>query len=128
MATGAGLGHAEHLARLVACAVGLRVVFAGVGEAIVGLDLGPRVKQHAIALQAVAALRAGRTEARETGPVRPVSEECVNAILPHVTPQVRAMIELQQLTGMRPNEVTAIRPMDIDRSQATWTSTVRSST
>lgn len=72
------------------------------------------------ALQAVAALRAGRTEARETGPVRPVSEECVNAILPHVTPQVQAMIELQQLTGMRPNEVTAMRPVDIDRSQATW--------
>ncbi len=73
------------------------------------------------ALQAVAALRAGRTEARETGPVRPVPEESVNAILPFVTPQVRAMIELQQLTGMRPNEVTAMRPIDIDRSQATWT-------
>ncbi len=72
------------------------------------------------ALQAVAALRAGRTEARETGPVRPVSEESVSAILPFVTPQVRAMIELQQLTGMRPNEVTAMRPIDIDRSQATW--------
>lgn len=72
------------------------------------------------ALQAVAALRAGRSDARETGPVRPVSEETVNAVLPHVTPQVRAMIELQQLTGMRPNEVTAMRPMDIDRSQATW--------
>lgn len=72
------------------------------------------------ALQAVAPLRAGRSDAREIGPVRPVSEETVNAILPHVTPQVRAMIELQQLTGMRPNEVTAMRPMDIDRSQATW--------
>lgn len=72
------------------------------------------------ALQAVAAIRAGRTEARETGPVRPVPEESVSAILPFVTPQVRAMIELQQLTGMRPNEVTAMRPVDIDRSQATW--------
>ena len=72
------------------------------------------------ALQAVAPLRAGRSDAREVGPVRPVSEETVNAILPHVTPQVRAMIELQQLTGMRPNEVTAMRPMDIDRSLTTW--------
>ncbi|MDX2201032.1 MAG: site-specific integrase [Phycisphaerae bacterium] len=72
------------------------------------------------ALQAVAPLRAGRSDAREIGPVRPVTEETVNAILPHVTPQVRAMIELQQLTGMRPNEVTAMRPMDIDRNQATW--------
>lgn len=73
------------------------------------------------ALQAVAALRAGRTEAKESGPVRPVSEKAVTAILNFVTPQVRAMIELQQLTGMRPNEVTAMRPMDIDRSKATWT-------
>lgn len=40
------------------------------------------------ALQAVAALRAGRTEARETGPVRPVSEESVSVTLPFVTPQV----------------------------------------
>ncbi|MFO0839577.1 MAG: site-specific integrase [Phycisphaerae bacterium] len=72
------------------------------------------------ALQAVAPLRAGRSDAREIGPVRPVTEETVNAILPYVTPQVRAMIELQQLTGMRPNEVTAMRPVDIDRNQATW--------
>ncbi|MCG3131510.1 MAG: hypothetical protein FLDDKLPJ_02306 [Phycisphaerae bacterium] len=71
-------------------------------------------------LQAVGALRQGRSEARETGPVRPVPEASVNAILSHVTPQVRAMIELQQLTGMRPNEVTAMRPIDIDRSKPTW--------
>jgi len=30
------------------------------------------------------------------------------------------MIELQRLTGMRPNRVTAMRPVDIDRSQGTW--------
>lgn len=71
-------------------------------------------------LQAVGALRHGRSEARETGPVRPVPQENVNAILSHVTPQVRAMIELQQLTGMRPNEVTAMRPVDIDRAKPTW--------
>lgn len=72
-------------------------------------------------LQAVASLRAGRSDAREMGPVRPVPEASVAVILPLVTPQVRAMIELQQLTGMRPNEVTAMRPIDIDRSQPTWT-------
>lgn len=72
------------------------------------------------ALQAVASLRSGRTEARETGPVRPVPEASVAAVLNHVTPQVRAMIELQQITGMRPNEVTAMRLIDIDRSKPTW--------
>jgi len=79
--------------------------------------VAPQILQ---ALQAVAPLRAGRSEAREIGPVRPVSEEAVTAVLTLVTPQVRSMIELQQLTGMRPNEVTAMRPMDIDRSGPTW--------
>lgn len=79
--------------------------------------VAPQILQ---ALQAVAPLRAGRSEARETGPVRPVPEANVTAILDLVTPQVRAMIELQQLTGMRPNEVTAMRPIDIDRSGPTW--------
>lgn len=82
-------------------------------------ELVPATILHA--LQAVSALRAGRSEARETGPVRPVPETSVSAILQLVTPQVRAMIELQQLTGMRPNEVTVMRPIDIDRTQRTWT-------
>ena len=54
------------------------------------------------ALQAVSGLRYGRTEAKESEPVRPVANAFVEAILPHVAPQVRAMIELQRFTGMRP--------------------------
>ncbi len=71
-------------------------------------------------LQAVAGLRYGATEARETEPIRPVPEEWVAATLPHVSPQVAAMIRLQQLTGMRPGEVVIMRPCDIDRSLAIW--------
>jgi integrase len=37
-----------------------------------------------------------------------------------VRPPARAMIELQCLTGMRPNEVSSLRPRDIDRSGEVW--------
>jgi integrase len=72
-------------------------------------------------LQAVEGLRKGRTEARETKPIRPVAEEHVQAVLPALTKPVRAMVQLQQLTGMRPGEVIILRPCDVDRSPGrTW--------
>jgi hypothetical protein len=44
----------------------------------------------------------------------PVAEEIVKATLPFARPQVRAMANLQQVTGMRPNEVCRMRACDID--------------
>ena len=44
-------------------------------------------------LVAVAGLKKGRSEARESEPVRPVPEAFVDAVLPHVSPQVAAIIE-----------------------------------
>jgi len=67
-------------------------------------------------LQAVAGLKHGRCEAAEGQPVRPVSDEHVDAALPFMTPPVRAMVQVQRLTGMRPGEVAIMRPCDIDRS------------
>jgi len=74
-------------------------------------------------LQAVAGLRRGRSEARETEPVTPVADAHVDAIRPHVSTPVWAMIELQRLTGMRPGEVCQMRGMDIDRGGKLWTYT-----
>jgi integrase len=71
-------------------------------------------------LQAVGGLRKGRSEARETVPVRPVEEAHVNATLPLLTPPVKAMVQLQRYSGMRPGEVIIMRPCDIDRSGPTW--------
>ena len=65
------------------------------------------------ALQAVAGLRKGRSEAREAEPIGPVPEEHVRATLPFLSPQVAAMVELQVLTGARPGEVAALRPRDV---------------
>ena len=71
-------------------------------------------------LRAVAGLKRGRTEAREAEPVKPVADEHVDAVLPHVAPQVAAMVQLQRLTGMRPCEVVMLRSCDIDMGQDVW--------
>jgi len=81
-------------------------------------ELVPPSTHHG--LQAVTGLRYGRTEARETDPVQPVDDRYVHAVLPFLTPHVRAMVQLQRLTGMRPSDVVKIRPCDIDRSGDVW--------
>ena len=71
-------------------------------------------------LQAVGGLRRGRCEARETEPVQPVPDQFVDAIRPHVSRQVWAMIQLQRLTGMRPGEVVIMRTADMDTTGSVW--------
>lgn len=71
-------------------------------------------------LRAVAALKAGRTEAKETEPVGPAPEADVAAVLPHLVPTVRAMVEVQYHTGCRPGEVRRMVPADVDRAGEVW--------
>ncbi len=71
-------------------------------------------------LQAIGGLRRGRSEARDTNPVRPIDDASVNAVRPHVSKQVWAMIELQRLTGMRSGEVVIMRACDIEMDGAIW--------
>ena len=61
-------------------------------------------------------LKAERSDATAEPDVLPVVDKHVDAVLPHVSPQIRAMVELQRFTGMRPGEVTIMRPCDIDRA------------
>jgi integrase len=72
------------------------------------------------ALKSVDGLRAGRTNARETAPIQPVSDEVVNATLPFLSATVGTMIRLQRLTGARPGEICSMRTGDIDRSKPEW--------
>jgi integrase len=71
-------------------------------------------------LKAVSGLQRGRSNAKETEAVRPAPEAAIDAIRPHVPRQVWAMIEIQRLTGMRPDEVCQIRACDIDRTGKVW--------
>ena len=73
-----------------------------------------------LSLQTVEGLRAGRSEAWETAPVRPVAEEMVRATMPYLRSQVAAMVQLQWLTGMRPGEVTIMRTIDLDMTGKVW--------
>jgi integrase len=91
----------------------LRMFKWGVSE-----ELVPPPTLHG--LQAVRGRQRGRTEARETEPVGPVSDAAVDATLPHVLPPVRAMIQLQRLTGARPGEVCAMRGCDLDTTGPVW--------
>lgn len=71
-------------------------------------------------LQSVDGLEAGRSEAKESKPVRPVPDEFVDAVLPFVNRHVGAMIELQRLSGMRSGEVCIMRGADIDTTGELW--------
>ena len=72
------------------------------------------------ALRTLAGLRRGRTDARESDPVRPVPDDVVKATLPHLSHHVRVMVELMMYTGMRPSEVCAMTLNQIDRSGEPW--------
>ncbi len=72
------------------------------------------------ALRSVQGLKAGRSSAREPEPVRPVPPEDVERILPHLPAPVRAMVQLQLLTGARPGELVGLRPLDVDVSGDVW--------
>jgi integrase len=67
------------------------------------------------ALQAVTGLQKGRTQARETEPIGPVSDADVEVVVPFLNATVRAMVKLQRLTGMRPGEVCRLRACDLER-------------
>lgn len=71
-------------------------------------------------LSAVEGLRAGRTSARESEPVEPAPEAAIAAVLPRLLPALRDVANLQLLTAMRPGEVLALRPCELDRSGDVW--------
>ena len=91
----------------------VRLVKWAVGEGMI-----PPSVHHG--LQAVSGLRRGRADVRESEPVKPVPEAFVDAIRPHVSRQVWAMVQLQRLSGMRPQEVCMIRTCDMDMSGRVW--------
>lgn len=72
-------------------------------------------------LRCVDGLRYGKSDARETEPIKPVPDALVDAVLPRVAPQVKAMIELQRVTGMRSGEVSIMRTADINTTGDVWT-------
>ena len=73
------------------------------------------------ALTAVRGLRRGRSDARETLPVKVVPGCLVQPVLKHVSSPVAAMIKLQLLTAARPGELVKLRPCDFIIGDGLWT-------
>jgi len=71
-------------------------------------------------LKALDGLRKGKTERRESEPVKPVPEEWVEAAIAHLFPRGRRDDPLQLATGMLPGEVCAMRGGDIDTTGDVW--------
>ncbi len=72
------------------------------------------------ALATVKPLRHGEHAARESVPIRPVPEADIASVREVLPPVIQAMIDLQLLTGMRPGEVCALRPVDLDTTGKVW--------
>ncbi|MFV0444200.1 MAG: tyrosine-type recombinase/integrase [Planctomycetaceae bacterium] len=70
-------------------------------------------------------LRSGRTRARETDPVEPVSETALLATLPQLPQTVRDLVKVIRLTGARPSEIRLLKVCDIDRTGETWQARLR---
>lgn len=96
----------------------IRLIFKWAGEN----ELVP-ARVHA-ALTLVAGLRRGRSDARESEPVRPVPQAHIDAIQPYVSAQVWALIQLQLLTGARAGELLGMRSVDLNTSGTIWTYTI----
>ncbi len=73
------------------------------------------------ALQSLEPLRFGRSLAKETDPVRPVSDDIVDATVAHLRQPISDMVRLQRITGMRSGELVIMRTIDIDRTGKVWT-------
>ena len=80
--------------------------------------LVPAIAYHG--LLAVDGLKFGRSRARETLRIRPVPDEHVNQVLLLLNRHVRAMVQVQLLTGMRPQEIRNLRTGDIDATSDVW--------
>ena len=80
------------------------------------------VESHVpLALAQVRNLKRGRTTASESRRVEPVPTWLIDAVRPLVSRQVRALIDLQLLTGARPGELLGLTPGTLDTRQDVWT-------
>ena len=74
------------------------------------------------ALKAVKSLKKGDAGTFDNEERRPVSDDVISRTLPYMPPTLRAMVQLQRILGMRPNEIFNMRVGDIDttRKNGLW--------
>lgn len=72
------------------------------------------------ALTTVPSIPKGRGMARETAEIQPVPASVVSLTLPFLSPTVSAMVRVQYLCGMRPQDVCGMTTGQVDRSSQIW--------
>lgn len=128
-----GLLPAAEFGPLALKAVRQKMIEAGWCRSVInqGMSRIRRIFKHAIAneliepavlqkLQAVAPLLAGRTEAEDREPRRPVSDEDRDAVRRVVSVLVRDLIDLQYFTGARSGELLGLCAGMVHRSEGVW--------
>jgi integrase len=73
-----------------------------------------------VGLTSLEGLRPGRSNARETAPVRPVSEDVIRATIPYLPRHIAGLVQFQLHTGCRPGEACLVRRCDLDTSGSIW--------
>jgi integrase len=71
-------------------------------------------------LQTLEDLKIGRSAAREPKGVKPVPEEHVRSTVEHLNPHVAAMVQVQLLACMRPQDIRNLRTYDLDMTGDVW--------
>lgn len=84
------------------------------------LDAGMISAATKCELSQVQPLKRGRCLAHETTPVRPVDDATIEKTLPAMMPNTADMVRVHRLTGMRPEEMCALRWADIDTTRRPW--------
>lgn len=79
--------------------------------------LRPEIYQ---ALATVDGIRKGKSAAKEPLPIAPVDLADVDALLPYLTPVQTDMVTIHKLTGMRSDNLCALRLADVDRAGEIW--------
>jgi len=72
------------------------------------------------ALTTIEGLRKGKTTARETKKIKPANPGHVKAAKAVMVPTLRAMVSVQEFTGMRPGNLVTLRLCEIDTSRRVW--------
>ncbi len=71
-------------------------------------------------IEAVASLKAGRCDARETEIVKPIGQAIVETTLPFIAPAPADMVRVMLLSGCRVGELCKLRGRELDRSGEQW--------
>ncbi len=71
-------------------------------------------------LKALDGLRAGRSGARESSPVKAADPEAIDRIMPYLSQPVKGIVRLMRLTGARGQEIRLMRACEIRMDNQPW--------